>query len=186
MPKQTDKNAIIDGLLEKLGVDHPPIPVEKIASNLGIQVVKSPLPDDMSGLLYREKDGKHTVIGVNSMHAPVRQRFTIAHEIGHFHLHSDEVHVDRLFPSLKGASVRFRDQRSSAAADRAEIQANRFAAALLMPEQFIRSDMKKTPLDMADEDTLALMAKRYGVSQHALAIRLVNLGYLHPDILNVE
>ena len=35
---------------------------------------------DLSGFLYRE--GAHSIIGINKTHVPVRQRFTIAHEIG--------------------------------------------------------------------------------------------------------
>ena len=66
--------------------------------------------------------------GVNSLHAPVRQRFTIAHELGHAVLHAREgIHLDQAF------RLRFRDQTSAMAIDPEEIDANSFAAELLMP-----------------------------------------------------
>ncbi len=63
----------------------------------------------------------------------VRQRFTIAHELGHFFLHraSSTVFVD-------AAPIFFRDESSSNGSQREEIEANAFAAELLMPEDAIR------------------------------------------------
>ena len=62
-----------------------------------------------------------------------RQRFTIAHEIGHFLLHTDEdVHIDEKRP------IGRRDDLSSQAVDACEIEANQFAAELLMPESLVR------------------------------------------------
>jgi Zn-dependent peptidase ImmA (M78 family) len=40
------------------------------------------LEGDLSGFLYRDKG--QAVIGVNTRHHPVRQNFTIGHELGHF------------------------------------------------------------------------------------------------------
>ena len=64
------------------------MPVNLIARARGIDLVfepqKSP-EDDVSGFYFREGDRR--VIGVNSTHPTVRQRFTIAHELGHAVLH---------------------------------------------------------------------------------------------------
>jgi Zn-dependent peptidase ImmA (M78 family) len=146
--------------------------VERIAAGQGIRVQTSPLPDQLSGLLYREKGAQHAIIGVNSLHATVRQRFTIAHELGHFLLHKDEVHVDR------GYSMRFRSIRSATAEDRAEIEANQFAAELLMPEAFIRKAWKTHAFALDDEYSLSEMARRFQVSPQALTYRLTNLGLI--------
>src|SRR3954470_4270018 len=74
------------------------------------------------------KQGRY-IIGINSSHPETRKRFTIAHEMGHLVLHQlDQVHVDKQF------LVKLRDDISSQAIDPHEIEANAFAAALLMPE----------------------------------------------------
>ena len=112
------------------------------------------------------------IIGVNKDHAPVRQRFTIGHEIGHLLLHDhDEVHVDRDF------RVRMRSGASSQGTDRDEMEANRFAAELLMPLRLLRDDVESCEFDLTDDDELRSLARRYGVSSQALAIRLNALGY---------
>ena len=59
--------------------------VEAIAEKLGAEVIFDKLGDDVSGLLVREAD--RVVIGVNDAHPETRQRFTIAHELGHLVLH---------------------------------------------------------------------------------------------------
>ena len=66
-------------LLDKLDIRGVPVPVEKIARALGAQIRFSPLDEELSGLIFI-KDGV-PVVGVNSLHHPNRQRFTIAHEI---------------------------------------------------------------------------------------------------------
>lgn len=118
-------------LLGSLNVDQIPVPVEKVAKSLGARVRVSPLDDEFSGFVF-VKNGI-PIIGVNSLHHRSRQRFTIAHEVGHLLLHRDyitsEVHVDKRYtePVLK------RDTSSSTGNERLEVEANQFAAALLMP-----------------------------------------------------
>lgn len=172
MPRRVDFDSQIDRLLESASVSQPPVPIERIADELNVQLQRSPLPDEMSGLLYREKDSKDVIIGVNSLHPPVRQRFTIAHEIGHFLLHSkQELYVDR------DLTVRFRDERSGTAEDIHEIEANQFAAELLMPKRFLEADLKKRPVSLISEEFLGELARRYQVSTTALVFRLMRLGY---------
>jgi Zn-dependent peptidase ImmA (M78 family) len=73
-------------LLDRHGVSEPPTPITDLAVAEGIVIVREPFQDDgVSGVLLRESD--RTMIIVNAANAPVRQRFTIAHEIGHFALH---------------------------------------------------------------------------------------------------
>ena len=57
------------------------------------------------------------------------------------------------------------------------MEANRFAAELLMPIEFLQADLEKSEFDLADDSELQTLAKRYGVSLQALAIRLNGLGY---------
>ena len=80
----------VNQLLEELEIDEPPVPVRKIARHCDARIVRVPGEgdNDLSGFLYRE--GDQAVIGVNKDHAPVRQRFTIAHELGHLLLHEHD------------------------------------------------------------------------------------------------
>src|SRR6266702_1242724 len=71
-----------------LGVD----PRELLAAGNGIVVIREPFEDDgVSGVLIREPS--RIMIIVNAANALVRQRFTIAHEIGHFELHQGDVYL---------------------------------------------------------------------------------------------
>jgi len=148
----------------------PPVKVETIARKLGITLRYEPFEDDISGVLYRDR--AQTIIGVSSFHHPNRQRFTIAHELGHLILHEVDVHVD------KGYRIVLRDSKSSQAADPLEIDANRFAAELLMPTQMLQKDVAHYIRDVEDEAGLDALAKRYGVSRQAMAFRLANLNLL--------
>ncbi|MBL9170653.1 MAG: ImmA/IrrE family metallo-endopeptidase [Verrucomicrobiales bacterium] len=157
-------------LLQQCGVVAAPVDVEKIAAELGIAVRRTPTDDDISGFLLHQTDSE-VVIGVNTLHHPNRQRFTIAHELGHYVLHQyDEVHVDR-------AVVRLRSGESSSGENPDEVEANRFAAELLMPENFIRLELSKmTFVDFSDERRMQQFAKQFGVSVQAMSRRIVDLG----------
>jgi len=71
----------------------------------------------------------------------------------------------------------FRNSHSSDGTDIKEIEANRFAAELLMPEEKLRADIKKkSGIDLfGDEDKLKELAERYQVSEQAMTIRLNTL-----------
>ncbi len=159
-------------LLDRHGIVEPPTPVEDLAAGNGIVVIREPFEDDgVSGVLIREPS--RIMIIVNAANALVRQRFTIAHEIGHFELHQGDVYLDGR------ARVNFRDGLSSMATDREEIEANAFAAALLMPAACIRSAFETAVRNatISSEDELAeLLGARFNVSRQAMLIRLTNLG----------
>src|SRR5580692_8936718 len=122
--------SLIEELLTTYKIAAAPVPVAQIAKAKGATIFYQSLEGDISGFLYR--DGSHTVIGVNTHHAPARQHFTTAHELGHLLLHEQEpLHIDH------GFRVRLRDDVSSQGTDEAEREANMFAAALLMPKQFL-------------------------------------------------
>ena len=162
---------LVSHLLTEFKVEEPPVPVRRIARGCGARIFREGQEGDLSGFLFRR--AKEIVIGVNTNHAPVRQRFTIAHELGHLLLHDvDELHVDR------GFMVRLRSDISSLGLDENEMEANRFAAELLMPTRFLKRDLEGAELNFTDDATLRLLARRYGVSAQALAIRLSGLGYL--------
>ncbi len=154
-------------LISRFEVKTPPVHVERIAKSLGITIQFGAFDDKLSGMAFI-KDGAK-VIGVNNAHHPNRQRFTIAHELGHMVLHQrlleNSVHVDT-------GTLR-RDFLAATGSDPVEIQANRFAAELLMPEAFLKEFLKDKSVDVEDEDSLAILAKRFRVSTMALQFRLL-------------
>jgi Zn-dependent peptidase ImmA (M78 family) len=157
--------------LRKFNIEKPSVAVDRIAKNLGAQLRFSPLDEELSGMIY-VKDGT-PIIGVNALHHPHRQRFTIAHEIGHLILHKDkitqEVHVDKEFPMLMRNSV------SAAGIDEIEIEANFFAAELLMPEIFLTKSLGDKSFDIDDDKSISELAKEFKVSLSSMRFRLGNL-----------
>lgn len=156
-------------LLDKHGIDAPPIDVEKIARRLDVDVRYEPFDGELSGALYRDVD-ERAVLGVNNWHAEVRQRFTIAHELGHLLLHPDELFVD---------GVLKRDDESSLAIRSHEIEANAFAAELLMPRKLVLAEINDLLATNAAPDPKRLiehLARLFDVSEQAMQFKLVNLG----------
>jgi len=165
-PNRAEQAAL--ALVDRFGISAPPTPVNDIAEAQGAEVQVEPLEGGLSGVLYR--DGDRKVIGVNGLHADVRQRFTIAHELGHLELHQDELFVDGLL---------HRDSMSSQAVNTHEIEANAFAAELLMPRNILLNELRDLipKSGVADPSRLTKqLAERFQVSQQAMEFRLANLG----------
>lgn len=145
-------------LLEKHWDRSLPVDVMSIARAAGAKVV----PDgelDASGLFELLEEGPR--IKFNSTEARVRQRFTVAHELGHYALKHGKAFRDQ--PS----------QFSTQAYDPDEVAANRFAAALLMPEEAVSYLIRRKGIV-----DIAKLAKLFDVSQVAMQFRLKNLGWL--------
>jgi Zn-dependent peptidase ImmA (M78 family) len=162
--------------LKEMGVDKAPVDVLAIATRLGIQHRAGELGDDVSGLLM-VKDGE-AVIGYNRSHSRSRQRFTIAHEIGHYSLHyrADELFID------KGSLIMYRDGNATKGEDPHEREANAFAAELLMPELLVRSEIAARALRLSDERDIEVLAHAFDVSVQAMTFRLLNLGIIQSGL----
>jgi Zn-dependent peptidase ImmA (M78 family) len=169
--------------LQTLSVVKPPIPVEEISEGLGMHVVYEDLPYDTSSVLIRQADGRR-VIGVNARHAPTRQRFSLAHELGHALLHvtEDAPQDDEAFVS-RPLQILFRDGVAGQGTNRVEIEANTFAANLLMPKDLVTSRfLKRWQQDLARQvdDVIDDLAIEFDVSAQAMRYRLVNLALIDP------
>ena len=124
-------------------------------------------------MIYSKR--RSPIIGVNSLHHSNRQRFTIAHEVAHLILHrrliADHVHVDKRFPIL------MRDSNSATGTQRMEMEANSFAAELLMPSFLLLPMLKKNGFDIDDEKPLEKLSRKFRVSKQALDYRIRNITY---------
>ena len=167
-PRYARIEQLTDALLTEAGVTAPPVPIENIVTARGISIRLMDLKE-VSGLVVR--DGNAIVIGVNKAHPLTRRRFTIAHECAHALLHEGkEVRYDKDF------RVDFRSGMSSLGVDVEEMEANFFAACILMPRRFLAADPLVSELDMEDAaGTVKALAARYKVSTQAMSIRLGNL-----------
>jgi hypothetical protein len=163
--------AAADRILAQHGVLAPPVPVEHILAANGLHIHYKPLEPNVSGVLVR-KDGT-AYVGVNAIHHKNRQRFTLAHELAHYLLHPDQPTV-----TVDDALIHFRGEDMTLPADTQEMEANAFAGALLMPAKLLRADLAGRYIDALDERAVRDLAGRYQVSQQALTIRLVRLGFL--------
>ncbi len=140
-----------------------PVDPVYLAKQLGINVVKADLPEEVSGALLKER-GKDPVIYLHSSDSDVRKRFTCAHELGHYYLRLGEDTYE---------SVDLRDKTLSAAGNNSdEVFANNFAASLLMPEDEVKKRASLSKLELV---------KFFGVSGEAMKWRLKNLGVKHEE-----
>lgn len=153
---------IAQDVLKKSGITSVPVQVESIAFKHGIRISRGP-NKDFSGILIRKNE--LALIGVNSTEASVRQRFTIAHELGHFFIHEN-----------KDTFIDYRDNKTGTTHSPREREANMFAAALLMPRHLIKTDHKFfANQGMFTEQEVEKMAEKYDVSAEAMKLRLLNL-----------
>src|SRR3954447_15821935 len=97
-------------ILDEYGFQKPPIRVDRLAERLGYNVIYQRLAGEVSGTVILDDDGSIT-IGINSFHPPVRQRFSVAHEVGHAQLHVSAT-KDKRFVDPP-ARVLFRDGTAS-------------------------------------------------------------------------
>jgi Zn-dependent peptidase ImmA (M78 family) len=157
--------AMAGSVLEDAGSPGAPVPVEKIARRLGVQVRYAPFDGDISGMAHITEGVR--ILGVNSLHHPNRQRFTLAHELGHLLLHPRE--LERQLHLDKGSL--YRDTLSSEGTDPFERTANAFASELLMPKRLIERAIDPR-LDLEDDDAVARLARKFRVSITAMHYRL--------------
>jgi Zn-dependent peptidase ImmA (M78 family) len=162
-----------DSLIQQFKITVPPVPVHEIAQKLGLDVIAYDLGEEVSGTLVVE-NGKG-FIGYNPTHSKKRQRFTIAHEIGHFILHpaDNSLFVDQDF------IVKYRSNNTYSRRELIqEQQANAFGAALLMPAAFIQTELKtKSSGTMGEVELIETLARLFEVSVPAMTYRLNNLNF---------
>lgn len=142
-----------------------PVDVKAIISEIGLTYVEREMPDGESGFI--EYDGWQCTIAVNANEGPQRKRFTAAHELGHFLYHRDLLrehrHLDRLFDEAAGRNLAEPLEYAH------EMQANSFAARLLMPKTTLENEIR------SGNNTIAGLARKFDVSRAAVEFRIKNL-----------
>ncbi len=148
------KKSIEEGYVDGQGN----VDIEEVAKWNGIEISYEIMESSKSGYL-KNIDNKW-IIGVNKKHNPKRQRFTIAHELGHFYMHRNK-NLD-----FEDATF-FRAENSTSI----EYTANEFASNLLMPENRINKAIQDGIKNISE------LAELFSVSAAAIKYRVISLGY---------
>ncbi len=125
------------------------------------------LPEGVLGMTARRRVEISAAVESNDG----RLRFTVAHEIGHIVLHIPYLEHQKMQTPL------FHVERSLIIDERMEFQANKFAAALLMPTKVV-SELYGARIRAGDYVRVSEAAAHFGVSQQAAEIRFKDLGIL--------
>lgn len=139
-----------------------PVKLGGMAADLGIDVFKSTLPPGISGLIEPSDTAPSGYrIRLNRYESTERQRFTLAHEIAHFLLHRQDI----------GGGVVDDTMFRSGLSNRKEVEANKLASILVMPDTAVSAARKKLahlPLD----EQVECLAEEFRVSVPAMKIKL--------------
>lgn len=147
----------------KLYCDECPTNIFHIAKQLDLKIYEAIFDrDDVSGMI----EARNKKIYIAKQDSEQRQRFSIAHEIGHYVLHHSG-NID--YEQYEHKHISFRDNAASLGFDIREIEANFFAANLLMPESRIKELF-------TEGFSLQELAYYMNVSKAAMTYRLEYLG----------
>lgn len=146
-----------------------PVPVVRIAKMYGLDVIEYQFKkDDISGILVDYYENGEWAIVINEKEPKKRKRFTIAHELGHFLLHT-RITGEQFVDTKTNLSVFYR--AVSIGSNSQEQEANLFAANLLMPKREVEEIYNEV-------QDIQKVADEFDVSQSAMSFRLTNLGLI--------
>lgn len=144
-----------------------PLDMQDVVSKLGLKkpvdLIYSPrLHNDIDAMIYESESRLY--ISVNAHRPETRQRFTIAHEIGHLYLEHEPVRINGW------------DEHE----EWQEIEANEFAASLLMPASrvYTLASYHRNILHLLD-----VTQKYFDVSMTAAAKRITQLDIFRGAII---
>jgi Zn-dependent peptidase ImmA (M78 family) len=200
-------------LLAEYGNQHghvtsPPVPIDEIVEEhlkLAVEYrdlrTEFPEGDVLGAIWFNDK-----LIAIDQSLVPEdfpamrgRYRFTLAHELGHWRLHR-HLYLRRAGERSLLASTPARPDHvlRSHATDPKEVQANRFAACLLMPREMVKrewhqlrgnmdpiylTDLRENQTQFLSDEILfehaaSPLAEKFEVSPTAMRIRLENMKFL--------
>ncbi len=146
-----------ESILKLARITEAPVDITKVAESLGFKVIPFDFPKKRRGMLIIENGVK--AIGVNKVDPQAVQRYTVAHELGHYlngHEHKENQFIED--------ETRFYDHHFQQ-----EKEADLFSSELLMPKDFLEKDLATMGLDIPK------LIEKYQVSEQALWIRLTSL-----------
>lgn len=144
-----------------------PVPVFALISKMGIELRFTGM-GELAGALLLPQEGRPAGILVNSDQPFERQRFSAAHELGHFVLNHR--------PPQGGTFVSFLGRRF----DPVEVDADTFAAELLTPTKLLKEKLRDV-VDRPVEEAVYVLSQTFAVSFQAMTLRLSKLGALRPE-----
>jgi Zn-dependent peptidase ImmA (M78 family)/predicted secreted protein len=156
-------------LRRELGVaeDEPADPFHAI-SELGLWLLFNEL-DGLLGAMSREGVGG---ILINPLRPLGMQRYTAAHELGHWRMHPDR------------QATWDRDEEVMKSGLRIEREAQAFAAAFLMPRRLLNAALRRegiTPGELVRPHQAYAISRDIGVSYEALVYELANIKKITPQ-----
>ena len=168
---------IADGIRDECNIlDYGFQNIFEAANRLGYKVIRYPIGSDafLGFSLLKDTD---RIIFSNSSLILSREIFTVAHEIGHQKLHLSEQGINL----IKDNDLEDRDE--------SEIEANYFAACLLMPEEKVRKFIK---FELEEKDVaswtgwdIARIQTTFNVSYDMALFRLKSLGILNDFLFDM-
>jgi Zn-dependent peptidase ImmA (M78 family) len=154
-------------LIDRFGLDAPPVDLDKVATELGVIVVRKPVESTVNGMLMC-RDNK-VVVGLNEDRTPESRRFTLAHLLGHHQIHRRRELILDVVDRYGLGNL------SSMPTDREEAEANRFASALLAPEPIVRRMAAEADF-RTSRQLVELLAPRFEMTDGAMSYWLMALG----------
>lgn len=153
-------------LRSELGLGTGYVDIYQVIRELGIELYAKPFRDGLDGA-YKREQGRDFIFVNTSAAAPLRHRFTAAHELGHAQLRS-----------AGEAGGVFEDDVEDDAGDGEEQEANAFAAHFLIDER----GAKELCSTIDDPDRrIAATVRRFVVSAESATIHLATLGLVSDD-----
>ena len=146
----------------------PPIDVYGIARNNGLEIIEKHFPSDRSNISgFVTMQGGTGKLYINLADSPSRRRFTVAHELGHWRLHREELQNN------PERSILFRIAIGQLNTDPIEKAANIYAANLLVPLDLLKQ--------YCNEKNNVELAELFGVSTEVIGYRM-SLIEKDPDV----
>lgn len=162
---------IVENICKKYNVNILDVDPVKLADQLSIVVQSVEFKDpNISGMLSHE--GDRYTISVNMYDSYERKRFTVAHELGHY-----------ILGHLKETDADLEIFRKGITGDEKEVEANKFAAALLVNSGYLKVMYEVSKIVHKDYvDIVNKLAEKFHVSRQTMHYRLKSIGAINNDI----
>lgn len=149
-------------LIEKLELK-PPIDLYELCKRFNIEIVKADLKNAYA--YFRIRKGKKVIFLSNSIVGTEKEKFTIAHELGHYFLPN---HLEKISDMYTKNDYMYKNERK-----KIETEVDKFAAELIMPSKYINSELENVSLENFKQ--LHELAQKYQVSLTSLLCKYVDV-----------